>query len=194
VITLAGGQHFVEENIARALQSNIDYLVIGEAEETIQELLEALEGKRKLEEIKGIVYLDQGKIVSTPRRELLTEFDQFPSPNFSVVRYARIKIYPISRIRGCGMECEFCTVKGKPRCATPERMLEDIRFIVETSGGTNFFVVDDLFGQQRDETLRFCEMLTEYQKRIGKRLDFTVQIRLDKAKDPNCWRRCAKPV
>ncbi|MFH1258474.1 MAG: radical SAM protein [Elusimicrobiota bacterium] len=184
IITLAGGQHFVEDNIAQALNTNIDYLVIGEAEETIQELLEAIAGKRKIEGVKGIVYLDQGKIISTPRREPLTEFDQFPSPNFSVVRYARIKIYPVSRIRGCGMDCEFCTVKGKPRCATPERLLEDIRFIVETNDGRNFFVVDDLFGQQRDETIRFCNLLTEYQKRIGRRLDLTVQIRLDKAKDP----------
>ncbi|MFA7653049.1 MAG: hypothetical protein WCY42_04675, partial [Candidatus Omnitrophota bacterium] len=42
-----------------------------------------------------------------------------------------------------------------------------------------------LFGQQRDETIRFCNMLRDYQKSIGRRLDTTVQIRLDKAKDPD---------
>jgi radical SAM superfamily enzyme YgiQ (UPF0313 family) len=82
------------------------------------------------------------------------------------------------------MQCEFCTVKGKPRCASPERLLEAIRFLLETRDARHFFIVDDLFGQQRDETLRFCRMLADYQKRIGRRLDFTVQIRLDRAKDP----------
>jgi radical SAM superfamily enzyme YgiQ (UPF0313 family) len=100
------------------------------------------------------------------------------------VRYAKIKVYPVERIRGCGMDCEFCTVKGKPRYAPPERLLEQISFLLETQDARHFFVVDDLFGQERDETIRFCQMLGDYQKNIGTRLDVTVQIRLDKAKDP----------
>jgi radical SAM superfamily enzyme YgiQ (UPF0313 family) len=81
------------------------------------------------------------------------------------------------------MDCEFCTVKGKPRAACPERLLEQIRSLVETRDARHFFIVDDLFGQHREETLQFCQVLKEYQIRIGKRLDFTVQIRLDKARD-----------
>jgi radical SAM superfamily enzyme YgiQ (UPF0313 family) len=183
VITIAGGQHFVEETVAEALHSHIDYVVLGEGEETIRELLEAFEGKRKIHEVKGIAYLDKGKMVLTPKREPLTEFDKFPIPNFSLVRYARIKVYPVSRIRGCGMECEFCTVKGRPRYASARRLLESIQSIVETNDARHFFIVDDLFGQQREETLKFCAMVSDYQKSIGRRLDFTAQIRLDKAKD-----------
>ena len=82
------------------------------------------------------------------------------------------------------MECEFCTVKGKPRHAPPERLLEQISLLLETQDARHFFIVDDLFGQQRDETIRFCNMLRDYQKNTGRRLDTTVQIRLDKAKDP----------
>ena len=82
------------------------------------------------------------------------------------------------------MDCEFCTVKGKPRIASPERLLERISLLLETRNARKFFVVDDLFGQDRSETLRFCAMLKNYQKTTGKRLDLGVQIRLDKAKDP----------
>jgi radical SAM superfamily enzyme YgiQ (UPF0313 family) len=82
------------------------------------------------------------------------------------------------------MDCEFCTVKGKPRFASPERLLESISNLLETKDARHFFIVDDLFGQQRDETIRFCNMLRDYQKRIGRRLVMTVQIRLDKARDP----------
>jgi len=183
IITIAGGQHFIEDNIIEALNSCIDYVVIGEGEETIKELLRAIEGKQDISEIKGIVYLDNGKPVYTPKRAPITDFNKLPLPDFSLVRYAKIKIYPVERIRGCGMECEFCTVKGKPRCAPPERLLEQISFLLETQDARHFFVVDDLFGQERDETIRFCYMLRDYQKNIGKRLDVTVQIRLDKARD-----------
>ncbi|MBN2121072.1 MAG: B12-binding domain-containing radical SAM protein [Candidatus Omnitrophica bacterium] len=183
IITIAGGQHFIEDNIPEALHSGIDYVVIGEAEDTIKELLQALEGKKDINEVKSIAYLKDGQVLLTPKRKPLIDFDRLPSPNFSLVRYAKIKLYPVGRIRGCGMNCEFCTVKGKIRCASPERSLEDIRFLVETNDARHFFIVDDLFGQQRDETIRFCNMLKDYQKSIGKRLDTVVQIRLDKAKD-----------
>ncbi|MBU4345939.1 MAG: B12-binding domain-containing radical SAM protein [Candidatus Omnitrophica bacterium] len=183
ITTIAGGQHFVEDNIAEALNSGVDYVVVGEGEETIKELLEALEGRRNISEVRGIVYLDKGKIISTLQREPLTDFDKLPLANFSLVRYARLDLYPVGRIRGCGMDCEFCTVKGKPRAASPQRLLEGIRFLVETNDARHFFIVDDLFGQQRTETIGFCNMLRDYQKSIGRRLDFAVQIRLDMAKD-----------
>ncbi len=182
-ITIAGGQHFVEENIEEALASGVDYVAIGEGEETIKEFLEAIEKGEGVEDVKGLAYLKNGKVVFTPRREALTDFDKLPIPNFSLLRYARIKVYPVERIRGCGMNCEFCTVKGRPRCAAPERLLESIKLLVETKDARHFFVVDDLFGQQRDETIRFCKMLKEYQLDAGRRLDITVQIRLDKAHD-----------
>jgi radical SAM superfamily enzyme YgiQ (UPF0313 family) len=182
-VTIAGGQHFVEDNISEALNCGIDYVVIGEGEETIRELLQSLETKTDIRNVRGIAYLENGRVVCTPSRMPITDFDKLPLPDFSLLRYARIKLYPVGRIRGCGMDCEFCTVKGKPRFASVERLLESIMFLLETKDARHFFIVDDLFGQQRDETIRFCKMLRDYQKHIGRRLDTTVQIRLDKAKD-----------
>jgi anaerobic magnesium-protoporphyrin IX monomethyl ester cyclase len=183
IITIAGGQHFVEDNTSDALSSGIDYIVFGEAEETITELLDAIQNGRDAGDIKGIAFLRNGKIVFTEKREQLTDFSKLPLPDFSLVRYAKMKIYPVERIRGCGMDCEFCTVKGKPRHAEPERLLEHISSLVETRNAKHFFIVDDLFGQQRDETIRLCNLIADYEKRIGRRLDITVQIRLDKARD-----------
>lgn len=183
ITTIAGGQHFIEDNIAEALSSGVDYIVIGEGEEAIKELLDVLEDRRNIKQVKGIAYMDNGKVVFTPERERLLDFDKLPLPDFSLLRYAKIKMYPVERIRGCGMDCEFCTVKGTPRSASPERLLESIMLLLESRDARHFFIVDDLFGQQREETIRFCNMLRDYQKDIGKRLDITAQIRLDKAKD-----------
>jgi radical SAM superfamily enzyme YgiQ (UPF0313 family) len=180
---LTGGQHFTQESIEEAFRSGIDYVIIGEAEETIKEFLPALLNKADLSLIKGIAYLKDNCVITTLERSPITDFDSLPLPNFSLVRYANIRLYPIGRIRGCGMDCEFCTVKGKPRCASPERLMEYIKYLVETYDARLFFMVDDLFGQQRQETLRFCEMLKDYQLNIGRKLEIMVQIRLDMAKD-----------
>ena len=181
--TIAGGQHFVEENIAEALNNSVDVVVIGEGEETIKELLPAFEGKGRWQDIAGLAYLDQGQWVKTQERKPLTEFDCLPIPDFSLVRYAKMKLYPIGRVRGCGMDCEFCTVKGKARYARPERLMEQIASLCETRGAKRFFIVDDLFGQDRIETLRLCRLLKEYQQTIKTHFKITVQIRLDKGRD-----------
>jgi len=184
ITTLAGGQHFAGPNMAEALSNGIDCVVLGEGEEPIRELLEAIEHRRAVSAIKGIAYLRDGQVVCTPGREPLPDFDRFPFPDFSLVRYARIRVYPVERIRGCPMQCEFCTVKSKPRPASADRLLDNIRYLAETHDARKFFVVDDLFGQQRDDTIQFCRRLKEYQEQIGRQLTLTVQIRLDKANDP----------
>lgn len=183
ITTIAGGQHFVDEQIKEALHNNIDYVVIGDGEESIKELLMCLKNRLRCDKVKGIAYLEDGNVVCTPKREPVTDFDKLPIPDFSLVRYAKISVYPVGRIRGCGMNCEFCTVKGKLRCASPERLLEQISSIVETKNAREFFIVDDLFGQDIKETIRVCHMLRDYQEKIRKRLAITVQIRLDNAKN-----------
>jgi radical SAM superfamily enzyme YgiQ (UPF0313 family) len=183
VPTIAGGQHFCGEIVAEALNNKIDVVVTGEGEETISELLPAMLNGDAVSGIDGIAYLENGEVVRTPDRAPLTDFDRFPQPDFSLVRYAKIKVYPINWTRGCGMDCEFCTVKGKPRAQSTERVFQQIRHLVEQRDAREFFMVDDLFGQHRREALRLCNMLADYQDRAGVRIGMTVQIRLDRARD-----------
>lgn len=183
VLTIAGGQHFVGENIAEALHNGVDIVVIGEGEETIKELLKAYPGQIDKQDIAGIAYLNGEQVHLTPDRAPIKDFDIYPLPDFSLIRYAKIKIYPVGRVRGCGMNCEFCSVKGQPRYARIERLFEQISILFETRGAKKFFIVDDLFAQDRQETLRLCHLLRDYQRKINKRFIITVQIRLDKARD-----------
>ncbi|HQI27667.1 MAG TPA: hypothetical protein PLT20_06235, partial [Sedimentisphaerales bacterium] len=68
--------------------------------------------------------------------------------------------------------------------ASAQRLFDNIRHLVETRDASRFFVVDDLFGQQREDTIWLCRMLQDYQETIGRQFSITVQIRLDKANDP----------
>ena len=65
------------------------------------------------EDIRGVAYLEDDKVVRTPDAELLTDFDKLPIPDFSVVRFAKIRIYPVGRVRGCGMNCEVLHGEGE---------------------------------------------------------------------------------
>ena len=190
--TIVGGQHFVGDNIGDALDRGADYVVIGEGEDAIRELLAAMRDGNDPSEIPGIAYRKDGRVVRTPERPPITDLDAQPLPDFDLLRYAKVRIFPINWIRGCGMNCEFCTVKGRPRPVSVERIVEQVAALVETRNAREFFIVDDLFGQRREETLRLCRLLADYQSAIGIRLDITVQIRLDRAKDPELLKAMRK--
>jgi len=183
VITIAGGQHFAEENLRDGLEGGIDYIVIGEGEETITELLTAIVEDRPVDKIAGIAFLKEGKVVKTAKRAPIVDFERLPLPRFKLVKYAKLTLFPVGWIRSCGMDCEFCTVKGKPRPASVERVLKQFSSILENNKGRKFFIVDDLFGHFRKDTLLLCKMLEDYQKATGVKFDIAVQIRLDRAKD-----------
>ena len=182
-LTLAGGQHFVDDNLREGLDHDIDYLVIGEGEITIRELMNALIAGEELDKVSGIAFYRDGNLVKTADREDIKDIDQLPLPDFSLLRHAKINLYPVSWERGCGMHCEFCTVKGRVRCPSPDYVMNQISSLFERFHATYFFIVDDLFGQNRLLALDFCERLKKYQETMGVNFFITVQIRLDKAKD-----------
>jgi radical SAM superfamily enzyme YgiQ (UPF0313 family) len=182
-ITIAGGQHFVDDNLREGLDHSIDYLVIGEGEVTIRELMDALIAGENPEKVDGIAFYRNGELIKTAQREDIKDIDRLPLPDFSLLRHAKINLYPVSWERGCGMQCEFCTVKGRVRCPSPDYIMNQISSLFERFNATYFFIVDDLFGQNRLLALDFCERLRKYQETMGVAFFITVQIRLDKAKD-----------
>ncbi len=183
IITMAGGQHFIDDNIEEGLANGLDYVILGEGEMTIRHLLHVLEEGGDPASVPGLAFRRNGTVIRTPVREPIVDFSRIPCPDFSLVRYAKLSLYPVSWVRGCGMNCEFCTVKGRVRCPDAGYAFHQIVHHVERCGARQFFLVDDLFGQHRHESLRLCEMLRGYQEQMHVKLDLTVQVRLDMARD-----------
>jgi radical SAM superfamily enzyme YgiQ (UPF0313 family) len=187
VFTVGGGHH-LDALPAEGLAAGLDAVVHGDGEAAIAEVLAAREAGRGLEGIAGLSFLKDGQEFHTEPRPPIEDFEGLPLPDFGLLRYARVTVYPIGRIRGCGMNCEFCAVKGRARCATPERLLAQISAAAEGRGARDFFVVDDQFAQDRAETIRFCQLLRDYQLRLSLRFFITVQIRLDCGRDEELLR------
>ncbi len=182
VFTVGGGHH-LDAVPEEALRGGLDIVVHGEGEVAVRELLEARDSERALETVPGITILKNDALISSEPRAPLQDFEAFPLSDFGLLRFTRVRVFPVSRIRGCDMHCEFCAVKGKARCATPERLVAQMSYLAEAHRARQFFIVDDQFAQDRDETLRFCRMLRDYQSSMALRFFITVQIRLDCAHD-----------
>jgi len=177
VFNIAGSwhAHYCSEE---TLRHNIDVVVHGAGDEIIQKILNS---RDQLKNIPGISFWDGEEIKrNEPERLEVSILNNLPYPDFGLLRYAKIKTYPIGRIRGCSMNCEFCSVRGKPYWADAEHLFNTVKWLVETRKARHFFIVDDRLEQDPEGTKRFFQMISDF---YDSRLSFSVQIRLETAKN-----------
>lgn len=178
IIVIAGGWH-THYQPQESLNKGIDVVVHGDGEMVIREILEVAEKKESFSKISGISFLEEGRLKTNPVEKAIN-LNNLPFPDFGLVRYAKLKTYPIGRIRGCSKHCEFCSVRGKPNWAESKHLFETVKWLVETRRAKTFFITDDRSEEDRAGTAEFFRMIAE---KYGRSLDFTVQIRLEAAKD-----------
>ena len=102
-------QRFVKDGV-------FDVAMIGEGEETILEVCDYFIGhtRRKIEDIKGIVYENNGNVVKTSKRELIRDLDTIPFPARDTMKMARERKSTVNILtaRGCMGNCLFCSVNA----------------------------------------------------------------------------------
>jgi B12-binding domain/radical SAM domain protein len=97
-VYIAGGPH-PSALPTEALQY-FDYVVIGEAEETLPKLIDAIEKGRSVDNVLGIAYRRGGRAICTPER---------PAVNLDLYPPFRCPILaPIEISRGCPWSCAYC--------------------------------------------------------------------------------------
>jgi len=134
----------------------IDYIVRGEGEETVLELVEALRGDRDLSSVNGLTYRRRGEVISNPDRELITDLDALPFPArhlFDLKRYGLctpegLPMATILSSRGCPYNCSYCFkgIVGRTyRQRSPENIIAELRQLIDEYGIRDFYFIDDLF-------------------------------------------------
>jgi len=155
IIQLAGGAHptFMSEDFLQ--HSNIDYVVRGEGEIT---LLEILEGK-EISEINGLSYHQGSIFIHNRDREPVKDLDTLPVPEYErlpMIKYLpsvdtakRLPVFHLMTSRGCPMKCIFCVgnlmFNKTWRMQSVERMLEECEIAVKKFGARQIRFIDDNF-------------------------------------------------
>jgi radical SAM superfamily enzyme YgiQ (UPF0313 family) len=181
VPVVLGGAHptfMIEEALSYA-----DYVVRGEGEETIVELVEHLKAGSPLHSIQGLSFKENGKIINNPGRELIQDLDAAPIPDFTLVhKWKNASVVPIATSRGCPFACKFCSViqmfGRQYRFKSIERVIEEIKTV--PSQKAHFFFVDDNFAANKKRTKDLLRAMMENNIKI----EWSAQVRTDIAKDP----------
>jgi anaerobic magnesium-protoporphyrin IX monomethyl ester cyclase len=165
----------------------VDIVAIGEGEVTAVDLAQTLENKRDLSQVKGIVFKDAGRTVSTADRPKL-DLDTIPGPDYSLVdltdyftigHISRTKQLQIVTSRGCPFHCGYCyllrpELRGY-RTLSAERVYKEIERLRDEYGIKSVFFYDDYFFGNRQRVVEFVELIEE--KPLG--VDFEVSCRID---------------
>ncbi len=161
-----------------------DYVVRGEGEETLVELIENMEAGKPLDGIKGLSFRNsRNELVHNPDRELVQNLDSAPIPDFSLVyKWDKARVVPIATSRGCPFGCKFCSVipmfGRKYRFKSIERILGEIQAAAPKKG--HVFFIDDNFAANKKRTKELLKTIID--KNI--KFEWSAQVRTDVAKDP----------
>lgn len=168
-IILAGGPHVTMRgpDILKD-EPNIDYAVMGEGEETIVELIAALERGADPTGIPGVV----SRKGEGPSRRPTMNLDDLPRParhllKTQLYRYPLLGAGAVATLftsRGCPYGCIFCdkSVFGsRPRMHCAERVLSEIESIVCAEKVNSIIIYDDLFTLSRDRVIEICRGIVE---------------------------------
>jgi anaerobic magnesium-protoporphyrin IX monomethyl ester cyclase len=187
-------------------RSEIDYVVLGEGERAIVELVTNItkcEDDSAIATVPGIAYRYEEKIMKTAPR-FISDLDQIPYPARHLLPmdfYDRtidyLSVRPVDTmniIRGCPHNCVYCEVKKlfgrKIRAFSPPRVVEEIDHLVNKYGSKGIYFVGDNFTVQKKRTIEICELIKKYKIDIewvcDTRVDLVSRELLREMKDAGC--------
>lgn len=172
IITIIGGVHptFMSDEIIR--NGFVDYVVRGEGEETLYELLLCLEIGSSPQNIRGLAYREGHKILVTKDRPFIKDLDRL-STAWDLVEWKdyRYFVVPNSRLgavstsRGCNHNCTFCSQQKfwqqTWRGRQPEKVVEEIEHLNKTYGVNVFLLPDEYPTHDRNRWERMLDLLIE---------------------------------
>jgi anaerobic magnesium-protoporphyrin IX monomethyl ester cyclase len=159
-IVVAGGAHATVCPQKTINDPNCDFVIIGEGEEPLKNLLVALNNNQEVSQIDGLIWKKDGVIHTNEKKKWLTNLDLLPFPAYHLMNLEmyfglpqshgprhKNKFMPIITSRGCPAKCTFCTAKkvwgDKYRARSVENVIEEMRLLKNKYGIEEIMFEDD---------------------------------------------------
>jgi radical SAM superfamily enzyme YgiQ (UPF0313 family) len=163
---IAGGA-FATHNATWLCEDGIDFVVREEGEETLPDLLCKLEKGEPVQDVLGITYRQDGRVVDNPDRPYVN-MNEVPFPDFDLLpEKTRYKFVGLETSRGCPFKCTFCNIlyRRKLRSMSVQRMLEGIRHIerdVHQHSRAGVYLLDSNMACNAERLTRFADQIGDY--------------------------------
>jgi magnesium-protoporphyrin IX monomethyl ester (oxidative) cyclase len=180
-----GGIHptIYAKEILKQYQDSIDYVIIGEGEDSLVELLNCLAAHNLsgLSSIDGLGYLKDNQVVINPKNNYIENLDALPFPAVDLLNLPDYFIdtsswhspkglpiktpVPIITSRSCPNMCNFCSmhfVHGqKIRYRSPENVVEEMKMYIDNYGLNYFNISDDNLNLDKKRVLKLMHLIVK---------------------------------
>ena len=163
IIGLGGPEVSYDSEEAMEKYEFVDYIIRGEGEMVMRDLMKHFHGEMDIKHVDGITYRQDGKIIQNKERMLLADLDLIPSPyeNLDITEYEnRIVYYETSR--GCPFNCQYClssAIKGL-RYFGIDRVKRDLKNLIDARVSQIKFI-DRTFNANKKFAKEIMEFLME---------------------------------
>lgn len=164
------------DHAAEYFRHGVDYILMGEGEVTLGELLDKLTGRedRPLESINGLAWVQDSAVQRTAQRAFIKDLDQLPFPAWDLVdipRYQKIwyerhGFYSMNMVttRGCPYRCNWCAkpIYGRRyNSRSPENVVAELKWLKDNFKPDHIWFADDIFGLKPGWIQRFSQLARE---------------------------------
>ena len=170
----------------------IDFVVRGEGEETLKELLTALETGSDQSTIPGLAFRNEGKTTLTPSRKVLRDLDNLPLPAWDLLDIASYKetwkkyhgyfSLNIATTRGCPFKCNWCAKPiygNRYNSRSPANVVREIEMLLQLFQPDHFWICDDIFGLRPGWVREFRDLIVDkalkFKYKIQSRADLLLE-------------------
>ena len=175
------------DHFEKYLEAGADFVMLGEADQTLLDLVAALEDGQSGKDLPGLAFLSDEGVVKTPKRPIMRDLDSLPLPAWDLIdidAYRNIWMASqgyfslnIATTRGCPFKCNWCAKPiygNRYNSRQPEKVAEEIELLVGL-GAQHFWMCDDIFGLKPGWVQSFRDALRERKLSIR----YKIQSRVD---------------
>ncbi len=188
----AGGVHTTVKPQDTLKEFDLDFIVVGEGEDTIVEVCEKLEKKEGLADVNGIMYRENGEVIVTANRDMIKDLDSIPFPARHLIDmtpylkppgiirgYAEKNQTTIVTSRGCPFKCIYCgshNVFGRrTRRRSVKNVVDEMEHLIKDFGMKGIYYCDDTFTLSAKWVREYCDEL----KKRNLNIKWACQSRVD---------------
>jgi anaerobic magnesium-protoporphyrin IX monomethyl ester cyclase len=190
------------DHYEKYLEQGADFVLTGEAEMTLLELVQATEaGNTDCSGIPGLAYSRDGRVIKTAKRNVLKDLDSLPLPAWDLVtiepyrqlwlKHAGYFSLNIGTTRGCPFKCNWCAKPiygNRYNSRSPGHVIKELLLLKEKFGFDHIWFCDDIFGLKPGWVHEFANLVEENQLRFR----FKIQARADLLLQENYIRDLAR--
>lgn len=180
------------DHFDKYFEHGVDFVVKGEGEETLKELINTLERGEDPARLQGIAYKSDSGSVVTPPRPVLRDLDDLPLPAWDLVdieSYRKIWMrhhgyfsLNLATTRGCPFKCNWCAKPiygNRYTSRSPLHVVNEIEYLMNTFSPDHFWMSDDIFGLKPGWVQEFDHLVQarklKFRYKIQSRVDLLLQ-------------------